>query len=90
MCIRDRDLYGDYFNVRDTIRDSGSPAHVLDQQRDNFGLTFLPGFDEEDAWRESTSDIANSRFYQVRMTFLGNAVTGQAAEVAAFALTWQQ
>jgi hypothetical protein len=84
------DMYGDYFNDRDVIEAGGSPNHAINQNRDNYNLSFLPGFDDPEEWRGSVSDIANARYYQVRMTFTGNPISGQAAEVSAFALTWQQ
>ncbi|MEL6904173.1 MAG: hypothetical protein AAFP22_02130, partial [Planctomycetota bacterium] len=61
------------------------PEHDSDWA--NPGLTFLGG---DDSWRTSVDQIADSRFYQVRLTFVGNPETGQTAEVSAFALTWTQ
>ncbi|MFT6831278.1 MAG: hypothetical protein ACJAZN_001437, partial [Planctomycetota bacterium] len=51
------DLFGDYWNDREatTSAPPGSPSHNLSQNRDNFGLTFLPGFTDPEAWRESVS-----------------------------------
>ncbi len=83
------DLYGDYFNDRDVIAAGASPNHAVNQNRDNFGLSFLPGFTDPEEWRATVDEIADARYYQIRMTFTGNPVTGQAAEVSAFALTWQ-
>ena len=84
------DLYGDYWNDADVAAADITLNHWLDQDRDNFGLTFLPGFTEPDAWRTSVNDIADARYYQIRLTFEGNPFTGQGAEVSAFALTWQE
>jgi hypothetical protein len=92
------DLYGDYYNDVDATVPP-NPANPADQGhsvdhtegggRDNFGLTFLPGVDEE-AWRESVAEITGARFYQIRLTFESNPVSGQTPSLSAFALTWTQ
>ena len=53
----------------------------------NPGISFLGA---SDVWRASVNDIADARFYQVRLTFVGNPVTAQTPELSAFAITWSQ
>ncbi|QDV08364.1 hypothetical protein Poly30_39020 [Planctomycetes bacterium Poly30] len=84
------DLYGDYYNDKDITDAGGSPVHNPNQDRDNFGISFLPGFTDQAAWRDSVTDIFGARYYQVRITFSGNVITGQAPQVSAFALTWER
>ncbi|MEM8713217.1 MAG: Ig-like domain-containing protein, partial [Planctomycetota bacterium] len=84
------DLYGDYYNDNDRALGGLSAAHSEGGDRVNFGLTFLPGFTELDAWRDSVSDITGARYYQVRATFSSNIFSGQVPELSAFALTWTQ
>ncbi len=92
------DLYGDYYNDVDATvppdpnvpSDNGhSVDHTEGGGRDNFGLTFLPGVEPEE-WRDSVAEITGARFYQIRLTFQSNPVTGQVPSLSAFALTWTQ
>ena len=53
----------------------------------NPGISFLGA---TDVWRTEVSEIDNARFYQVRLTFVGNPVTVQTPELSAFAMTWSQ
>ena len=53
----------------------------------NSGIAFL---NTSDTWKDTVNDIAGARFYQVRVTFFGNTVSGQTAELSAFAMTWTQ
>ena len=74
------DCYGDYYNDLDfPVSHNGN--------RDNPGLSFVGA---DDFWRDSVDEIRDARFYQVRLTFVGNPENGQSAEVSAFALTWSQ
>lgn len=74
------DCYGDYYNDLDfPVSHNGN--------RDNPGLNFVGA---DDFWRDSVDEIRDARFYQVRLTFVGNPENGQSAEVSAFALTWSQ
>ncbi|MEO1700291.1 MAG: Ig-like domain-containing protein [Planctomycetota bacterium] len=63
------------------------PTGVLQHgpDRANPGISFLAG---SDAWRTEVQGIRDARYYQVRLTFVGNPETGATAEVSAFALTW--
>lgn len=79
------DLYGDYYNEVDTAAIAGSINH--DTNAMNPGISFLGATDE---WRSDVSEIDNARFYQVRLTFIGNPVTAQTPELSAFAMTWSQ
>lgn len=83
------DLFGDYYNDVDASTATHSADHTDGGGRDNYGLAFLPSADPE-AWHASVNEISGSRYYQVRVTFTGNPVTGQGAELSAFALTWTQ
>lgn len=74
------DLYGDYYNEVD-----GALNHDTNVQ--NIGLTFI-GTSQD--WQETVDLIDDSRFYQVRLTFIGNPVTTQIPELSAFAITWAQ
>ncbi|MEM6674882.1 MAG: Ig-like domain-containing protein [Planctomycetota bacterium] len=76
------DLYGDFYNEVD-----GPLSH--DRSAMNPGLEFQ-GSETLQPWRESVDEIADARFYQVRVSFLGNAATGQTAELSAFAMTWSR
>ena len=53
--------------------------------RANPGISFLGG---DDSWRTEVQGIRDARYYQVRLSFVGNPETGSTAEVSAFALTW--
>ncbi|MEM6672765.1 MAG: hypothetical protein AAF726_07960, partial [Planctomycetota bacterium] len=77
------DGYGDYYN--ESQMDCGVLNH--DRLRMNPGITFLNGTDE---WQDTVDLIDTSRYYQVRLTFNANPVTGSTAELSAFALTWAQ
>ncbi len=79
------DLYGDYYNEVDTAAIAGSINH--DTNAMNPGISFLGA---TDVWRTEVSEIDNARFYQVRLTFVGNPVTVQTPELSAFAMTWSQ
>jgi len=79
------DLYGDYYNEVDTAAIGGAINH--DTNAMNPGISFLGA---SDVWRASVNDIADARFYQVRLTFVGNPVTAQTPELSAFAITWSQ
>ncbi|MEC8495987.1 MAG: Ig-like domain-containing protein, partial [Planctomycetota bacterium] len=74
------DCYGDYYNDLDF-----PVSH--NRVRANPGLNFVGA---DDFWRDSVDEIRDARFYQVRLTFVGNPENGQSAEVSAFALTWSQ
>ncbi|MEM9382669.1 MAG: Ig-like domain-containing protein, partial [Planctomycetota bacterium] len=69
------DLYGDFYNEVD----APSPNH--DSNAMNLGLNFLPA-EVLDDWRETVADIADARFYQVRVTFRSNAATNQSPELS--------
>ena len=69
----------------DTAAIAGSINH--DTNAMNPGISFLGATDE---WRSDVSEIDNARFYQVRLTFIGNPVTAQTPELSAFAMTWSQ
>ena len=79
------DLYGDYYNEIETLTIGGSINH--DSNAMNSGIAFL---NTSDTWKDTVNDIAGARFYQVRVTFFGNTVSGQTAELSAFAMTWTQ
>lgn len=74
------DLFGDYYNDRE-----GAINHNIVGA--NPGITFL-GPDQQ--WRDTVDEIDGARFYQIRMTFVGNPENGQSAEVSALAFTWSQ
>ncbi len=72
------DIYGDYYNDRE-----GFVNH--DAAGQNPGIQFLGSSDE---WRNDAASIDGARYYQVRLSFIGNAETGFAPDVAALAITW--
>jgi hypothetical protein len=77
------DIYGDHYN--DTLIPPGAqPAH--NPPRENLGVTFL---DNDNTWRADVTDINGSRYYQVRVTYLANQVTGLIPELSALALSWE-
>ncbi|QDV09901.1 hypothetical protein Poly30_54620 [Planctomycetes bacterium Poly30] len=84
---RKLDLYGDYYNDVEASTDTHSPDHTEGGGRDNWGIDFHAG-SEPGTWLASTSAINGARYYQVRVTFHGNAATGKAPELSAFAMTW--
>lgn len=71
------DDYGDWYDP-ETI----PPIH--DQALANGGITFLQG----DTWHTDISDLDGALFYQVRVTFVSNAATGQRPTLSALALSW--
>lgn len=79
------DLYGDFYNEVETTAIADSINH--DTNAMNPGISFLGASDE---WLSSVNDIAGARYYQVRLTFVGNPVTAQTPELSAFAITWSQ
>ena len=74
------DLYGDYYNNREGVLNHNVAG-------ENPGITFLNG---DKLWKDSVTDIADARYYQIRLTLVGNPENGQSPEVSAFAFSWSQ
>lgn len=72
------DLYGDFYNEI-----AGPLNH--DSAAMNPGLELI---DSDDNWRDTVSEIEGARFYQVRLSFIGNEISGQTPTVSALAVTW--
>lgn len=73
------DLYGDYY-------EPGSNP-LFGSALANTSIGFL---DNDDSWFDDISDIDNSQFYQVRLTFISNAESGLSPEVSALGVLWEQ
>ncbi len=79
------DLYGDHYKESQSPCD-GSYNHNRGTEL-NSGISFSTG---EDSWHSNINDIIGAQYYQVRITWTSNAVTGLSPELTAFALTWTQ
>ncbi|MEM9382719.1 MAG: Ig-like domain-containing protein [Planctomycetota bacterium] len=96
------DPYGDYYETipfnyvppdedPDTERQGnascfdGSFNFVSTDQ--NVGVGFLG---DDDTWKDTIAEINGLRFFQVRITFVANAATGETPEIAALGFGWRQ
>lgn len=89
------DLYGDYYNDRDEwvdVRTTPPTPRVPSVWPRHYPGLANPGitFQSDSAWVPDVAGIEDARFYQVRLTFIGNPETGQSPEVSAFAMTWSR
>lgn len=77
------DLYGDHYNDKCIPQPDGQPFHSTLVV--NLGMTFLHA---DDTWKEDTSEIDGSSYYQIRVTFEADVHTGLVPELSALALSW--
>ena len=78
------DAYGDHYTEVPSPCD-GSIDHNPDTL--NTDITFLNG---DPRWFADVSDIDGAQFYQARVTFISDTVSGQSPILSAFALTWTE
>lgn len=74
------DAYGDWYDP-ETL----PPNH--DEDLANVGITLKDG---DDSWHEDIAAIQGSRYYQLRVTFLSNSMTGLTPTLSAIAVAWSQ
>ena len=77
------DLYGDHYIEAPSPCD-GSYNH--NKGNDNTTVAFDPN---TDVWFDDINAIEGAQFYQVRITWTSNPLTGLTPELTAFGLTWQ-
>jgi hypothetical protein len=87
---RKYDAYGDPLETRVV----SGPACVPNAMVDTVTVTtsdIVPVFFQgDDTWRSSIHDIDSAPWFQVRMTFVGNAATGLTPELSTFAVAVRQ
>ncbi len=79
------DTYGDHYEETASSCD-GSFTHNADPDM-NKDIAFLNG---DDAWHGEIAEINGSQFYQVRITWQANPLTGLTPELSSFALAWAE
>jgi len=79
------DLYGDHYLEIPSLCD-GSITHNPGSEF-NSGIVFLNG---DQRWFDDASAIDGATYYQIRLTFISNGMTGLVPEVSAVALTWTE
>ena len=77
------DLYGDHY-IEEPSPCDGSYNH--NSGNDNTTVSFDPN---TDVWFDDINAIEGAQFYQVRITWTSNPLTGLAPELTAFGLTWE-
>lgn len=79
------DIYGDHYWDDPVVFCPGVfPSHRTN--RANLGIVLT----DDDTWKSDISAINGSKYYQLRITFINNAVSGLGAELSALALSWQE
>ena len=51
----------------------------------NMNVSFVNG---DSSWRDTVEELRGSRFFQIRMSFMSNLVTGETAELSSLGLSW--
>ncbi|MCP3917080.1 MAG: Ig-like domain-containing protein [bacterium] len=84
------DNYGDhYFDLN--VVPPAQPNHNAGLANLDDGATPAPFLtQEETVWQEDIAAIDGKAYYQVRLTFLANSVTGLVPELSALALAWRE
>ncbi len=79
---RTLDVYGDHYDDTQTPAE-GVPDHSI--SRVNLGVDLLGG---SDAWVDDVDGIQGARWYQLRLTMVGDLVTGEVPVVTSVASAW--
>ncbi len=79
------DLYGDHYNDSCIPKSTGQPNHST--KYENLGLTFL---NSDDEWKPTMQEVDGAPYYQVRLTFLSDILSGLGPELSAVAVSWQK
>jgi hypothetical protein len=79
------DLYGDHYNDACLPNPTGQPNHST--KFENLGLTFL---NADDDWKATIQEVDSAPYYQVRLTFLSDILSGLGPELSAVAVSWRQ
>jgi hypothetical protein len=84
------DNYGDWYNDLNIV----PPAAPRHNTNDANLVGGIPGqqflTSDEYSWKDDVALISGSRYYQIRITFLSNMLTGLGPELSALALSWQE
>ena len=81
------DTYGDHY-MDEPCTFTGNNGADHSTLFDNAGIVFLPG--NGDTWYDDVSFIDGAPFYQVRLNFHSNEISGQVPVLSAFALSWSE
>jgi hypothetical protein len=81
------DTYGDHYMDEPCTFTAGFGADH-GTLFDNLGIVFLAG--NSDVWYDDVSIIDGAKYYQVRLNFQSNEVSGQSPVLSAFALSWSE
>tara|TARA_R110002096_G_scaffold151998_3_gene314834 strand:+ start:2365 stop:5691 length:3327 start_codon:yes stop_codon:yes gene_type:complete len=84
---RSLDTYGDHYND-ESCTFAGNAAANHGTSFDNLGIQFQPG--NGDQWYDDVALIDGARYYQVRINFLANEISGQVPVLSALALGWSE
>jgi hypothetical protein len=79
------DLYGDHYNDACIPNPTGQTNHST--KYENIGLTFL---NSDDVWKATIQEVDGAPYYQVRLTFHSDILSGLSPELSAVAVSWQQ
>lgn len=79
------DLYGDHYNDACIPNPTGQTNHST--KYENLGLTFL---NSDDVWKATIQEVDGAPYYQVRLTFHSDILSGLSPELSAVAVSWQQ
>ena len=77
------DLYGDHYNDSCIPNPTGQTNHST--KYENLGITFL---NTDDTWKPSIQLIDGAPYYQIRLTFISDTVSGLSPELSAVAVSW--
>lgn len=80
------DAYGDWYANETSTCNDGSFTHTAAQANAN-SISFNPNVD---TWFDTPASINGAQYYQVRITWTSNPVTGLVPELTAFGMTWMQ
>ena len=79
------DLYGDHYNDACIPNPNGQPNHST--KNENLGLTFL---NADDKWKATIQEVDGAPYYQIRLTFMSDILSGLSPELSAVAVSWQE